>query len=105
MSNSPPPCAEVNITYRNHEPDIIIETWMNSRLYVYLVEAVPKSRTIKSILKQNTNANIGTLFIVNSALLPTDGETIKITDWQDDLRVMSLGAIYAYGVIDDELAV
>lgn len=96
---------EMNITYRSHEPDIIIETWMNSRLYVYLIEAEPKSRTMKAILKQNSNANIGTLFIVNSALLPADGETIKIPDWQDDLRVMSLGAIYAYGIVDDELAV
>lgn len=97
---------ETSITHRHqHQPDIIVETWMNSRMYVYLTDSEPKSRTIKAILRQNTNSNIGTLFIVNSALLPADGETIKIADWQDDLRVMNLGAIYGYGIVDDELAV
>jgi len=96
---------EVNITHRNHEPDIIVETWMNSRLYVYLIDEELKSRTIKSILKQNSNANIGTLFVINSALLPADGERVKIQDWQDDLRVINNGAIYAYGLVDDELDV
>jgi hypothetical protein len=93
----------VNVTHRNHRPDIIIETWMNSRLYVYIIDTEPKSRTIKSILKQNTNASIGTQFIINTALLPSDGEKVKIQDWQDDLRVMNAGAIYAYGIVEDEL--
>lgn len=95
---------EINITSRHQfQPDITVETWMNTRLYVYLVDTDIKSRTIKSILRQNTNASIGTVFIVNSAILPHDGQTLKIPDWQDDLRAMNLGAVYAYGVVDDEL--
>lgn len=93
-----------NITHRNHQPDIRVETWMNSRLYIYVIDNEPKSRTIKGIIKQNTNASIGTQFIINSALLPADGATIKISDWQDDLRIMNHGAIYAYGIVDDELS-
>jgi len=81
---------------RNHEPDIVVETWMNSRLYVYIVEAAPKPRQIKAVLKQNTSASIGSLFLVDAALLPADGYCGRLRGWQDDLRVMNMGAIYAF---------
>jgi hypothetical protein len=94
-----------NNIYQNHGANFIIETWMNSRLYVYVLDKSIKSRTIKNTLKQNTNASVGTLFISNSALLPKNGETTKLQDWQNDLRVMNGGSIYAYGVVDDKLSI
>lgn len=93
------------LIYRNHDADFVVETWMNSRLYVYILDKSIKSRTIKNTLKQNTNASVGTLFIINSALLPADKETSKLEDWQDDLRVMNGGAIYAYGIVEDKLSI
>lgn len=96
---------ESSVIFRNHDADLMVETWMNSRLYIYVLDSEIRSRTIKSILKQNTNASMGTLFIVNSSLLPADGSVAKLSDWQDDLRVMNAGAIYAYGIVDDELAI
>ena len=95
---------ESSAIFQNHDADIVIETWMNSRLYVYILDKEIKSRTIKGTLKQNTGASVGTLYIVNLALLPPDGVTTPLQDWQDDLRVMSNGAIYGYGIVDDELA-
>ena len=94
---------EAILTFRNHEPDVFIETWMNSRLYVYVLDRAPKPRVIRSILKQNTGASIGTLFLVNSALLPGDGYCGKLHDWQDDLRVMNIGAIYAFELPEGDL--
>ena len=91
--------------FQNHGADFVIETWMNSRLYIYIFDKVLKSRTIKNTLKQNTNASVGTLFIVNKDLLPNDGETTKLQDWQNDLRVMNAGSIYAYGLVEDELSI
>lgn len=96
---------ESSVIFRNHDADLVVETWMNSRLYVYILNEEIKSRTIKSTLKQNTGASIGTLFIVNLALLPPDGVTTRLPDWQDDLRVLNNGAIYGYGIVDDELAI
>ncbi|MCY4464991.1 MAG: DnaJ domain-containing protein [Chloroflexi bacterium] len=87
---------EPALTARSHEPDIVVETWMNSHLHIYLLAKAPKPRQIKSILKQNTSGGIGTLFLVDVALLPGDGYCGRLRDWQDDLRVMTLGAIYAY---------
>ena len=94
---------EASLTFRNHEPDIIVETWMNSRLYVYMITQAPKARAIKAILRQNTGASIGTLFLVDSTLLPDDGYLGKISDWQDDLRAMNMGAIYAFNLKDDTI--
>ena len=95
--------AQTTLTARNHEPDIVVETWMNSRLFVYIVERAPKARQIKAILKQNTKASIGTLFLVDAALLPDDGYCGRLRDWQDDLRVMNMGAIYAFAAADKGL--
>ena len=89
--------------FQNHDADFIVETWMNTRLYVYIIDKEMKSRTIKNTLKQNTSVSIGTLFVINQMLLPADGETAKLKDWQDDLRVLNGGAIYAYGLVDEEL--
>ncbi len=94
---------EANLVFRSHEPDVVVETWMNSWLYVYVLDHAPKSRTIKSILKQNTGASIGTLFLVDAELLPNDGYVGRVSAWQDDLRVMNMGAIYAYELADDAI--
>ena len=82
--------------FRGHQPDLIVETWMNSRLYIYIVERAPKTRTIRAILKQNTSASIGTLFLVAADLLPGDGYCGKLHEWQDNLRSLHLGAVYAF---------
>lgn len=95
--------ADQTLTARSHEPDIVVETWMNSRLYVYAFHDAPKPRLIKSILKQNTNASIGSLFLIDAALLPADGYCGRLRDWQDDLRVMNRGAVFAFAGGDAEL--
>ena len=95
--------SAANLTALSHEPDIVVETWMNSRLYVYILDRPPKARTIKAVLKQNTGASIGSLFLVDAALLPPDDYCGKLQDWQDDLRVMNMGAIYAFAVREDAL--
>ena len=91
---------EATVTSRSHEPDVIVETWMNSRLYVYILNQAPKSRTIKAVLKQNTKASVGTLFLVKLQLLPADSYIGRLRDWQDNLRVMNKGSIYAIGSVD-----
>ncbi len=94
---------DASLTALAHEPDIAVETWMNSRLYVYLVKSPPKSRGIKAILKQNSKASIGSLFLLDSALLPAHGYCGKLQIWQDDLRALNLGAVQAYEWRDGEL--
>lgn len=94
---------DLTLTSRSHEPDIVVETWMNSCLFVYIISAAPKQRLIKSILKQNTKSSIGTLFLVDAALLPADGYCGRLRDWQDDLRVMNMGAVFAFTIAEGSL--
>ena len=94
---------DASLTALAHEPDIAVETWMNSRLYVYLVKSPPKSRALKAILKQNSRASIGSLFMLDSALLPADGYCGRLQVWQDDLRALNLGAVHAYEWRENEL--
>lgn len=94
---------DASLTSRNYEPDLIVETWVNSRLYVYLCGSAPRSRAIKAILKQNSRASVGSLFLLDSALLPDDGYCGKLHAWQDDLRALYQGAIHAYLWRDGEL--
>lgn len=94
---------EASLTSLNHEPDIVVETWMNSLLYVYLRGGAPKSRTIKAVLRQNSKASIGSLFLLDRSLLPEDGYCGKLQVWQDDLRSLNLGAIHAYEWREAEL--
>jgi DnaJ-domain-containing protein 1 len=95
--------ADSTLTSRSHEPDIVVETWMNSRLYVYALQRAPAPRLIRAILKQNTNASIGSLFLIDAALLPDDGYCGRLRDWQDDLRVMNRGSVFAFVADEDEL--
>lgn len=97
--------ADSTLASRSYEPDIIVETWMNSRLFVYLFDSAPKPRLIKSILKQNTNASIGSLFLIEASLLPADGYCGRLREWQDDLRVMNRGAVYAFVSVENEVRV
>lgn len=97
--------ADRTLTSRRHEPDIVVETWMNSRLYVYIFHNEPAPRTIKAMLKQNTNASIGSLFLIDATLLPTDGYCGRLREWQDDLRVMNRGAVYAFVTEENEARV
>ena len=91
-SASPPP----SLTAREPAPDLVIETWMNSRLHIYLLVRAIKPRQIRTILKQNSAASIGTVFLVDARLLPGDGYCGRLRDWQDDLRALCLGAIAAF---------
>lgn len=94
---------EASLNALSYEPDLVVETWMNSRLYAYVIDRPPAARQLRAILKQNSNASIGTLFLVDLALLPADGYCGKLQGWQDDLRALNMGAIHGLALSDDEL--
>ena len=96
---------EANLVARSHEPDVIVETWMNSRLHVHVIGQPPKSRTLRGILKQNSQASVGTLFLIHTRLLPEDGYVGRLRDWQDDLRALNGDAIYGIGLVNGKLGV
>lgn len=90
---------EINqgLIFQNHSADLVVQTWMGKRLYVYVIDSIPRTREIKGILKDNTRDGIGTLFLVQHDLLPepTD-EHYKPEDWHLALLTLNDSWIYTY---------
>jgi hypothetical protein len=85
-----------SVIFKEHHADIVLSTWMGSRLYVYVLHKAPKLRDIKNILRDNSRNSIGSLFIVNAKLLPPNSETVRLQDWWEALYLLNDGFIYAY---------
>ncbi len=82
--------------FQNHFADLVVETWMGARLYVYVIEQEPKIKDLRNVLRQNTQNGIGTLFVLNGCLLPSHESLIKASEWQEALLRLHDGWIYAY---------
>jgi len=93
------------VIFKNHQADIVVSTWMGSRLYVYLLAKTPKVRDIKNILKDNSRNSIGTLFLVDKKLFPAEDDQIKLQDWQEALMLLNDEFIYTYYIADDEVKI
>lgn len=84
------------VIFQTHQADLVVSTWMGARFYVYLLDAIPKVRDLKNTLRDNSRAGIGTLFVLDAALLPAAGSTLKAPEWQEILSALNDGWIYAY---------
>ena len=93
------------VVFRPHKADLVVHTWMGGKLYLYLVNAPMKVRDIRGILRENSRCTIGTLFLVNAALLPRHGSQTTMRDWQESLQALNSGFIYALDVVDDGLQI
>jgi hypothetical protein len=89
-----------SVIFQNHIADVVIETWMGGRLYVYLVDHEPKVRDLKATLKENSRCGIGTLFIIDIALLPTHESDTRVEDWQEALFQLNDLWVYAYQITE-----
>jgi DnaJ-domain-containing protein 1 len=99
VSNTPDP----SVIFKEHHADMVISTWMGSRLYLYLIPTNPKLRDIKNLLRENGRNSIGTIFIANARLLPEDGTTVKLQDWWEALFLLNDGFIYTYKIAEEGL--
>lgn len=86
--------VDSNLIFQSHSANLVVQTWMGSTLHVYYVGSIPKVRDLRNVLKDNSRTGIGTLFIVDAALLPAPSKDIELQEWQDALRSLSDGWIY-----------
>jgi len=82
--------------FQNHVADLVVETWMGGRLYIYLIGQEPRLRELRSTLRENSRSGIGTLFLVDASLLPDERESHRIEDWQFALFSLNDSWIYSY---------
>lgn len=88
------------LIFQAHQANFIVQTWMGGRIYVYYLVEPPRVRDLRAVMRENSRDGIGTLFVLDGRLLPPDGETSRIEDWQECLQWLTDGSVYA--VIADE---
>jgi hypothetical protein len=86
------------MVFQNHLADVVVQTWMGTRIYVYVVDSPPRTRDLRHILRDNTRASVGTLFLLDAKILPSDGSVIKLDDWLIGLQHIYDGGVYAYHI-------
>jgi DnaJ-like protein len=95
--------ATASVITRAHEPDLIVYMWTGVRIHIYIVVEPYKTRVIKNILQTDTNHGIGSLFIVNPAVLPANKAVIKPEEWLLAIHALTQGRIYTYTPPQDGL--
>lgn len=97
--------ADPAVIFQNHIADLVVETWMGGRLYIHMFDKAPKVRDLRAILRENTRCGIGTLFLLDDALLPADDSVVKVEDWHIALFALNESWIYTWYVQADQLSI
>lgn len=92
------------LIFQPHVADMVVSTWLGSRLYIYVLPTQPRLRDIKAILKENSRNSIGTLFVLNLAILPEHEATSRVGDWLEGLLNLGDQWVYAYSVTEEGLS-
>lgn len=82
-------------------PDIVVHSWSGVLVHVHIVDEPIKPRTLKRQVQESTRVGIGSLYVVNAALLPADGACTMPADWLMMLHALTDEKVYAYRVTAD----
>jgi hypothetical protein len=80
------------------EADIIVHSWRGIIIYVHIVDSPLKTRQIRKMAQDATRNGIGTLFVVNAALLPPDGARTGPDEWLMAIHALMDEKVYAYRI-------
>ncbi|MDX2163071.1 MAG: DnaJ domain-containing protein [bacterium] len=83
------------------DPSLIVHTWSGLFIHVFVLPELIKPRTLKRLISEGTRCGVGTLFLVDSALLPPDGERFIPDDTLNMLHALYKDRVYTYRVHDD----
>lgn len=82
------------------DSDLVIHSWRGVLIHVHILDAVVKTRQLKKWVQEATRIGNGTLFIVNRALMPPDGERLLPPEWLLAIHSLTDEKIYAYSEDD-----
>jgi hypothetical protein len=84
------------------EPDVQVFTWAGVVIHIHLIDEVIKPHKIRRVLEWATDHGIPSLFIVNAALLPRDGERVEPDKWFVTLQTLVNDRAYAFRILDGQ---
>jgi DnaJ-domain-containing protein 1 len=76
--------------------DLVVYTWSGVLIYIHLIDESIKMPRVRRILESTTGAGIGTLFILDAALLPKHRETFEAHQWFLPLQYLANDRVYTY---------
>ena len=88
----------VQRTFIGTDADLIVLCWSGVQVNIHLIRDEIKPRAIKKILQTATQSGVNSLFLVNSVLLPKDGELTLRRTWMLAIHALIGERIYAYSV-------
>lgn len=84
---------------------LIANTWTGTLIYVYLLDETVRVRNLKRILSEGTRVGVGSLFIVDAALVPSDGALTTPDEGLLALHALYRDKVYTYRQTTDGYAV
>lgn len=81
--------------------DLVVHAWSGVKVLVYMIGEPVKTRAIKRTLHDATYYGLNTLFLVDSRLLPPDGQRFKADEWMLAIHTLTGERIYAYQLNQD----
>lgn len=86
----------VQTTKINGNADVVVYMWSGVKIHVHLVNETVKLRSLKRVLQDATDIGIGSMFIVDAAMMPEDGKRVELPDWLLAMHTLTHERIYCY---------
>lgn len=85
----------------DREADVVVYMWAGTIVQVHLLDTSVKTRHLRKVINENTRIGVGTLFLVNAALVPNDGEKLEPGEGLLALHALFKDKIYTYRIEAD----
>ncbi len=86
--------VQITLPHNDHA-DLVIQSWNGYKIYIHLLNQIPKTRNIRKNLHEASEIGVGTLFLVDSGIIPADGNRAKIDEWAHALHNLTGERLYA----------
>ncbi|HLV36765.1 MAG TPA: DnaJ domain-containing protein [Spirillospora sp.] len=92
------------IVSRSYPVDLRVLLWTGVIVNIYVLEEIPKPRTIRGIVHHDTGQGMGVMFIVAPHLVPAPRARFSPPEWLMALHALNHERIYTYAPEDREMA-
>ena len=90
--------VQITLPHSQHA-DLVVQSWTGYKIYVHLLDELPKPRNLRKALQDATEIGIGSLFLVNADLLPADGRHGQMDEWVHILHNLTSERLYATRIV------
>jgi hypothetical protein len=86
-------------------PDLVLHLWSSSFIHVHVLSALWKVRQLKRTLGEATRVGIGSLFFIDHALVPADGQRLQPDETLLALHSLCKERLYTYRAAGEGFAI